>query len=89
MCSSDLVSRFGIYTGRFDGTGLEGVPKFVEGLSRLLKDHDLRLRLGHEGRRWVAERHSPSQFIAAFDEVCARAGVYRPVGVGKRAEGEG
>ncbi len=81
-----LVSRFGIYTGRFDGSGLEGVPKFAKGLSRLLEDRELRLRLGREGRCWVAARHGRSQFIAAFDEVCERAGVFRPVGSWRGAE---
>ncbi|HEX5702605.1 MAG TPA: glycosyltransferase [Pyrinomonadaceae bacterium] len=85
---AELVSRFGIYTGRFDGTGLEGMPKFVEGLRRLLGDRELRLRLGREGRRWVGETHNSSQFIAAFDELCARAEVRRPVGSAEgRAEG--
>lgn len=77
-----VVSRFGIYTGGFEGDGLEGVPRFVEGLSRLLEDGELRARLGREGRRWVAETHSPARFLAAFDELCARASLSRGNGGG-------
>ena len=85
---ASVVSRYGIYVGRFDGTGLEALPKFVEGLRRLLEDRELRSRLGREGRSWVAETHGRSQFLAAFNKVCASAGVYRPGGSWRR-NGEG
>ena len=71
----NVVSRFGIYVGRWDGTGLEGMPKFVEGLARLLEDKDLRTRLGKEGRQWVTETHNKSRFLEAFNDLCTRAGV--------------
>ena len=72
-----VVSRFGIYVGRWDGTGLEGMPKFVEGLTRLLEDKDLRTRLGKEGRQWVTDTHNKSRFLEAFNDLCTRAGVSR------------
>ena len=71
----NAVSRFGIYVGRWDGTGLEGMPKFVEGLTRLLEDKELRTRLGKEGRQWVTETHNKSRFLEAFNNLCTRAGV--------------
>jgi glycosyltransferase involved in cell wall biosynthesis len=70
-----VVSRFGIYVGRWDGTGLEGMPKFVEGLTRLLEDRDLRTRLGKEGRQWVSQTHNKSRFLETFQELCTKAGV--------------
>ena len=73
----NVVSRFGIYVGRWDGTGLEGMPKFVEGLTRLLEDKELRTRLGKEGRQWVTKTHNKSQFLEAFNDLCTRAGVLR------------
>jgi glycosyltransferase involved in cell wall biosynthesis len=76
-----LVSQFGIHVGRWDGTGLEGIPTFVEGLRRLLSDQELRTRLGQEGRRWVAETHSRSRFLAAFDELCERADILKSLPV--------
>ncbi len=73
----NAVSRFGIYVGRWDGTGMEGMPKFVEGLARLLEDKDLRTRLGKEGRQWVTETHNKSRFLEAFNDLCTRAGLSR------------
>lgn len=70
-----VVSRFGIYVGHWGGTGLEGMPKFVEGLNRLLSDQTLRTHLGQEGRRWVMQTHSSSSFLAAFNNLCLKAGV--------------
>ena len=72
-----MVSRFGIYVGRWDGTGLEGMPKFVEGLTCLLEDKELRTRLGKEGRQWVTETHNKSRFLEAFNNLCVQAGVSR------------
>jgi glycosyltransferase involved in cell wall biosynthesis len=77
-----LVSRFGVYTGRWDGTGMDGMPSFVEGLGRLIGDGDTRRALGAAGRRWVSETHTPAGFLAAFDRLCALAGA------GSRVEGE-
>jgi glycosyltransferase involved in cell wall biosynthesis len=70
-----LVSRFGIYVGRWDGTGIEGIPHFAEGLHRLLCNGAMRARLGKEGRRWVTETHSRSGFLMAFNNLCTRIGV--------------
>lgn len=72
-----VVSRFGIYTGRWNGTGMEGLPALAEGLQRLLDDADLRARLGKTGRQWVAETHTEARFLEAFESLCARAGVRR------------
>ncbi|MDY7015733.1 MAG: glycosyltransferase family 4 protein [Cyanobacteriota bacterium] len=71
----DVVSRFGIYVGRWDGSGMESIPKFVEGLTRLLEDRELRTRLGKEGREWVAQNHNRVRFLEAFYELCESAGV--------------
>ena len=73
----NVVARFGIYVGRWDGTGMEGIPKFIEGLTRLLEDKELRTRLGKEGRQWVTDTHSKSSFLEAFNDLCTRAGVSR------------
>ena len=75
----DVVSRFGIYVGRWDGSGMEGMPKFIEGLTKLLEDHELRTRLGKEGREWVSQTHSKASFLKAFTQLCHKAGVnYEP-----------
>jgi len=69
----DVVSRFGIYVGRWDGSGMDSIPKFIDGLTRLIKDRELRTRLGKEGREWVLANHDQSQFLAAFYDLCKRA----------------
>ena len=71
----NVVSRFGVYVGRWNGTGMEGMPKLVEGLNRLLEDEELRSRLGKEGRKWVVETHNKSRFVEVFYELCNQAGV--------------
>ncbi len=71
----NVVSRFGIYVGRYDGTGTEGIPKFVEGLTRLLEDKELRTRLGKEGREWVTENHNKSRFVEVFYDLCRQVGI--------------
>ena len=74
----EVVSRFGVFVGRWDGSGLEAVPYFSEGLKKLLHDTALRVRLGKEGRAWVEETHNPSRFLHAFRSLCAKAGVKLP-----------
>ena len=75
----NVVSRFGIYVGRWEGSGMEGMPKFIEGLTRLIEDKELRTRLGKKGREWVTQTHSKATFLQAFTELCHKAGVnYKP-----------
>ncbi|MDQ3254146.1 MAG: glycosyltransferase family 4 protein [Acidobacteriota bacterium] len=70
-----VVSRFGIYTGRWDGHGLEALPTFADGLNRLLHDEEMRERLGREGRKWVQATHTRARFLDSFRELAARAGI--------------
>jgi glycosyltransferase involved in cell wall biosynthesis len=71
----DVVSRFGIYVGRWDGDGLDALPRFGEALRHLLQDTATRTRLGEEGRAWVTETHSPTSFLSAYRALCASAGM--------------
>jgi hypothetical protein len=61
-----IVSRFGVFAGRFPGDGLAALPSLRAGLERLLGDPELRERLGREGREWIVGRHTPERFLAAF-----------------------
>ena len=71
----EAVSRFGIYVGRHDGDGRSSIPHFVEGLRTLLDDHQLRNRLGKEGRAWVEKIHNKDHFLQVFRELCEEAKV--------------
>ena len=71
----DVVSRFGIYVGHWEGSGMEAMPKFIEGLTRLIEDKELRTRLGKKGREWVTQTHSKAPFLQAFTELCHKVGV--------------
>jgi glycosyltransferase involved in cell wall biosynthesis len=75
--SGDIAPRFGIYTGRFDGTGMEALPALADGLGRLLRDRAPAAALARAGREWVTAEHSTARFFEAFDRLCARAGVAR------------
>ena len=77
MNPGSVVSKFGIFAGRFDGNGLDSLPSLTAGLERLLSDAELRRRLGKEGRRWVEAAHNRRRFIEAFSDLCGRAGVLR------------
>jgi len=68
-----VVSRFGIFAGRFDGDGLAALPSLEEGLGRLLENGGLRAQLGSEGRRWVRKTHTRERFVAAFGEILREA----------------
>ena len=72
-----VVSKFGIFAGRFDGSGLDALPSLTAGLERLLSDAELRRRLGKEGRRWVEATHNRRRFLEGFSDLCGRAGVLR------------
>ncbi|WP_293154749.1 glycosyltransferase family 4 protein [Okeania sp. SIO2C9] len=71
----NVVSEFGIYVGRYDGSGMEGIPKFVEGLKTLLENHELRTKLGKEGRKWVTKTHNQDNFKKVFSDLCKKAKV--------------
>ena len=71
------VSRYGIFTGRFDGSGMESLDAFRAGLQTLLDDPGLRDELGRKGRDWVRSTHTRETFLAAFDRLVERAGVKR------------
>lgn len=71
--SENVVSRYGVYVGRWDGSGREALPKFVESLQRLLDDKDLRNRLAIDGKRWVKSSHNQERFIESFKYLCERA----------------
>ena len=76
----DVVSRFGIYIGRYDGSGIEAVPKLVEGLSQLLSNDKLRTSLGKAGREWVMKTHNETQFIDAFVKLCGELSFFNNSG---------
>jgi glycosyltransferase involved in cell wall biosynthesis len=61
-----VTSRFGLYVGRWDGSGLEALDPFTDAIQQLLDDEDLRLRLGHDGRSWVRATHTREHFVQAF-----------------------
>jgi glycosyltransferase involved in cell wall biosynthesis len=61
-----VTSRFGRYVGRVDGSGLDALDAFAQGIAGLIDDDDVRLRLGAEGREWARENHTPERFLDAF-----------------------
>jgi glycosyltransferase involved in cell wall biosynthesis len=80
-----VVSRFGIYTGRWDGSGMEGLPAFIDGLNQLLNDPELRTRLGKAGREWVEQTHSQARFLAAFQDLCSKVGALNTTNSSQRS----
>jgi glycosyltransferase involved in cell wall biosynthesis len=73
-----VASRFGIAVENPDGDGVAALPSLTDALQRMLDDHAFRSDRGRDGRRWVEETHSAERFLAAFDRLCAAAGVRAP-----------
>ena len=71
------VSRYGIYTGRFDGSGIESLDAFRNGLQTLLDAPALRADLGGRGRAWVQSLHSVPNFLHHFERLAVMAGARR------------
>jgi glycosyltransferase involved in cell wall biosynthesis len=71
----DLAARFGVFAGRFGGTGLDALPALEAGMQKLLGDHEARLTLGRSARNWVEGYHNTERFLAAFRVLCRDAGV--------------
>ncbi len=72
-----VVSRFGIYTGAFDGSGVESMDAFRAGLQTLLENAELRADLGARGRAWVQSVHTVPGFVGHFDRLASLMGVQR------------
>jgi glycosyltransferase involved in cell wall biosynthesis len=70
-----LASRFGRAIERHPGDGLAAIPAFEQALREMIADHELRTRLGREGRAWVEATHTRSAFLRAFFEHAAALGV--------------
>jgi glycosyltransferase involved in cell wall biosynthesis len=66
-----VVSRFGIYVGRWDGSGLDSLDAFEAGLRRLLTDDEFRRRCGAEGRNWARANHTEKRFVETFLELAS------------------
>jgi len=73
-----VVSRYGIFAGRFDGTGLAALPALEAGLRRLLAEPLLRDILGARGSAWVSSTHSRRRFLEALTALVRRAGLPPP-----------
>jgi hypothetical protein len=73
--TEEVASRFGVYVGRHDGSGMDAIPAFVEGLRGLLGDHERRARLARDGQAWVTGVHNRDRFLEAFRGLCVQARV--------------
>jgi glycosyltransferase involved in cell wall biosynthesis len=65
----NVASRFGVYVGRWDGSGMEAIDAFESAIRELVDDRELRTRLGHEGRAWVRATHTREHFATSFAQI--------------------
>lgn len=70
----DVASRFGVYTGNLEGTGLQALPSLVDGLKCLLTDDEWRRSLGKAGQAYVEQTHNNDRFMTSFMSMCRIAG---------------
>jgi glycosyltransferase involved in cell wall biosynthesis len=77
----DVVSRFGTFVGRSQGSGVELLPRFENALRSMVGDTAVRRRTGEEGRAFVESHHSRQAFLAAFSRLIRDAGVAVPEGL--------
>jgi glycosyltransferase involved in cell wall biosynthesis len=66
----EIATRFGVFVGRFDGSGMDAVPALASGLSRLLTNEGERRDLGRLGAEWVRRHHNTDRFVGAFRTLC-------------------
>jgi glycosyltransferase involved in cell wall biosynthesis len=71
----DIVSRFGIFVGTYNGDGMASLPYLASGLERLIKDISLRNHFGKTGRDWVLRTHNEINFRQQFEKLCAATGL--------------
>lgn len=71
-----IVSRFGIYVGRFPGDGLAAVPHLERALLGLIRDERRRTDLGRQGRAWVESACSPDRFLTEWYALLRELGVW-------------
>jgi glycosyltransferase involved in cell wall biosynthesis len=81
----EIVTRFGVFVGRFDGSGMDAVPALASGLSRLLTNERERRALGRLGAKWVRSQHNTDRFVGAFRTLCHELRV-RAIGDARPAE---
>lgn len=62
----ELASRFGVFSGRWNGDGLEGLASLERGLNELLKDKSSSLEIGAKCAEWVRNTHSQDLFVRQF-----------------------
>src|SRR4029453_9042660 len=72
-----LVSRHGIYTGRFDGSGMVSLGVFSDAVQTLFENSNMRRDLGASGRAWTEATHTRERFLESFAPLCERAGAQR------------
>jgi len=67
-----FVSSYGVFTGEFSGSGMQGLSALKQGFKTLLFDQSLREKLGEEGRKHVLETHNADQFYNGFQSIINR-----------------
>lgn len=62
----ELATKFGYFSGRWDGDGLDGLPFLERGLIELTKEKNSNLQIGSKGAEWVRTTHSQEIFVKEF-----------------------
>jgi glycosyltransferase involved in cell wall biosynthesis len=75
----DVASRFGVYVGEHNRTGLDALPELRSGLNRLITNNEWRQELGRTGRAYVEQTHSNEAFLSSFASLCRHLGVKSPI----------
>lgn len=73
--SDAIVARHGVFTGRFEGAGMDALPALAAGLDRLLTQHEWRRELGRQGRAYVERTHNTGRFLEQFGAICEELGL--------------
>ena len=73
-----IVSRYGIFVGKYSGAGLTSVAAFSRAVSELLSNSNRRCELGASGRAWVRRTHSRARFLAGFFRLTTLTGLNVP-----------
>ncbi|MBM3762161.1 MAG: glycosyltransferase family 4 protein [Acidobacteria bacterium] len=70
-----VVSRFGRFTGRYGGSGWEGLTAFQQAIEGMLSAPEIWFERGRQARNWVRTQHGVEQFWRHWDELLVEAGL--------------
>jgi hypothetical protein len=66
----EIASRFGVFVGRWHGSGEGTLPQLTDALERMLGGAQVREARAKAGKAWVESTHTLDRFFETFVNTC-------------------